>query len=293
MGVHARAEKHEPMDLYCAVDIMGGGAVRLVQGDFDRRTEHGDPVGLALRYVRQGARFLHVVDLDAARGGEPVNRDTVLRIVEAAPVPVQVGGGLREPGDVARLLDAGAARVVVSTAAVEKPESVDELARRYPHRVVLGLDHRPASTGPASNGPASTDPASNGPASGLDGGDAVALRAVAVRGWEQAGGVSVEALLERFAAVPIGAVVVTSIANDGMMSGPDIGGLSEVLALCTHPVVASGGVRSAADLAALAAVSVAGRGGSLRRIAAVVVGRALASGSLGVQEGIAACERSG
>jgi phosphoribosylformimino-5-aminoimidazole carboxamide ribotide isomerase len=266
------------LELYCAVDIMNGGAVRLTQGDFARQTDHGDPVELALRYVSEGARFLHVVDLDAARGGEQVNRATVLRIVEESPVPVQVGGGARRYEDAALLLDAGAERVVVSTAAVEEPELVDELVDRYPNRIVLGLDHRSSETGP--------DHRSRETAG-------VSSEMVAVRGWKRRSAVTVEALLVRFAHAALGAVVVTSIARDGMLTGPDISGLEAVMSLTEHRVVASGGVRSAADLAELARVTVVGSDGHPRRIAGAVVGRALADGSLRVEEALAACERFG
>ncbi|MGO9343455.1 MAG: HisA/HisF-related TIM barrel protein [Acidimicrobiales bacterium] len=261
-----------PLDLYCAVDILEGGAVRLTRGDFGNRTDHGDPVELALHYVRSGARVLHVVDLDAARRGEPANRATVLRIVEQCGVPVQVGGGARTATEVKALLDSGAARVVVSTMAVEDPDTVLELATRYPGQVALGLDHRrrPAEVGGRGGG---------------------AVQMVAVRGWEKSGGVSVGEVLDRFDGAPIGAVVVTSIERDGMMSGPDTAGLESVLARSPHPVIASGGVRSAADIGCLAAASVDGPDGEARRFAGVIVGRALADGLLDVGEAIAACER--
>jgi phosphoribosylformimino-5-aminoimidazole carboxamide ribotide isomerase len=254
------------LDLYCAVDILGGGAVRLTKGDFGTRTEHGDPVALALQYVRSGARLLHVVDLDAARGGEPVNRDLVLRIVHESGVPVQVGGGARTSADVTGLLDAGVARIVLSTLAVEDPELVKELANRYPGRVAIGIDHHPQPDEPG-------------------------VEMVAVRGWEHSGGVSVDAVLARFADVPLGAVVVTSIERDGMLSGPDTTGVAGVLAVSPHPVIASGGVRSAVDLAVLGAVSVEQPGREPKRLAGAVVGRALANGSLQIGEAIAACER--
>jgi phosphoribosylformimino-5-aminoimidazole carboxamide ribotide isomerase len=266
------------MDLYCAVDIFDGGAVRLTQGDFDVRSDHGDPVALALRYVAAGARFLHVVDLNAARDGQPVNRETVLRVIAEAGVPVQVGGGARGYSDVTDLLDAGASRVVVSTLAAEEPDLVIELADRYPDRIVLGLDYR-------------TVEGDSDPTGGRAGG--VAGQVVAVRGWKQVSAVSVEAFLGSFASAPLGAIVVTSIARDGMLGGPDISGLTEVLARSVHPVVASGGVRSVADLAALAGITVRVQDGSDRRIAAAVVGRALADGSLPVREAVAACEPSG
>src|ERR1700722_3469458 len=233
------------MELYCAVDIMDGGAVRLTQGDFGRRTEHGDPVALALQFVKEGARFLHVVDLDAARDGEPVNRRWVLRIVEEAWVPVQIGGGVRAYEDAALLLDAGAARVVVSTAAVEEPEMRDKLASRYPYRIALGLDHRSSgatdhrSSGTTDHRSSGTTDHRSSETAGVEG------EIVAVRGWEQGSGVTVEALLQRFASAPLCAVIVTSIARDGMLTGPDAAGLERILAITGLPVVASGGVRSA------------------------------------------------
>jgi phosphoribosylformimino-5-aminoimidazole carboxamide ribotide isomerase len=261
-----------PLDLYCAVDILEGGAVRLTKGDFGVRTDHGDPVDLALRYVSSGARLLHVVDLDAARKGLPVNRRAVLGIVEKSGVPVQVGGGARTAADVTALLDGGAARVVVSTLAVEDPDLANELSNRYPGRLALGLDHRPQM-------------------GNVLGGTREDVQMVAVRGWEQSGDLSVDAVLERFAQAPFGAVVVTSIERDGMLSGPDTAGVTSVLAGSSHPVIASGGVRSVDDLVDLARVSVSQPGGEIRRLAGVVVGRALADGSLDIPKAIAACER--
>lgn len=242
------------MDLYCAIDIMNSTAVRLIRGEFDDPTEFGDPVALAERYVDAGARHLHVVDLDAARQGAPVNRKVVIDIVNKTGVPVQVGGGARTFEDVSALLDAGVDRVVLGTIAVEHPELAERLAESYPHRVAIGIDHK----------------------SGF----------VALRGWVTTGSATTKDVLDRFADVPVASVIVTSIERDGMMSGPDTAGLKEVLAVSGHPLVASGGVRSAADLATLAGVSVGGA-----RIAGAIVGRALADGSLGVEEAVAACER--
>jgi phosphoribosylformimino-5-aminoimidazole carboxamide ribotide isomerase len=256
------------VELYCAVDILGGAAVRLRQGDFDERTDHGDPLELAERYVASGARYLHVVDLDAARSGQAINISVVLRIVTRVGVPVQVGGGARSATDVAQLLDEGAARVVVTTAAVEDPELVEKMANRYPGRIALGVDHRGSVDG--------------GPTSGLD-------ATVAVRGWKEPGSVTVSDLLDRFAVAPLGAVVVTSIARDGMMSGPDTDGLLTVMRRTAHPVIASGGVRSVADLEMLAAVRAEGPDRKARGFDGAIVGKALAEGKLDVKEAIAAC----
>jgi len=259
------------VELYCAVDILGGTAVRLRQGDFGERTDHGDPLELAERYVAAGARYLHVVDLDAARNGERLNREVVLRVVERAGVPVQVGGGARTEADVADLIDGGAARVVVTTAAVEDPEMVEKLATRYPGQVALGVDHRGVVRGSASELEAT----------------------VAVRGWEEPGSVTVAGLLERFSAVPIGAVIVTSIERDGTMSGPDTEGLLAVMARTAHPIIASGGVRSCEDLKKLSAVRATAPDGTARGFDGAIVGKALAEGFLDVGEALAACRPSG
>jgi phosphoribosylformimino-5-aminoimidazole carboxamide ribotide isomerase len=248
------------MELYPAIDLHDGGAVRLVQGDFGRVRGYGDPVALARSYVAGGARWIHVVDLDAARTGEPVNRAVVLQIAAAVDVKVQAGGGVRGTADAAALLDHGIERVVLGTAALETPELVEALAAHYPGRVAVGLDHRGAGA------------------------------ELAVRGWEQPGGTTLGAALDRLAGVDIGAVVVTAIDRDGMLGGPDLVGLGAALELTTHPVVASGGVRSPQDLSMLAALEAKGASdGGMHRLAGAIVGTALVEGAMTVEEAIAAC----
>jgi phosphoribosylformimino-5-aminoimidazole carboxamide ribotide isomerase len=244
------------MDLFCAVDVRGGGAVRLEQGDFGREKGYGDPVELAKRYVAAGAPWLHVVDLDAARSGVPANRGTVLAIARTAGVPVQTGGGVRSAHDAEALLAGGIARVVVGTAAWRSPGLLGDMASRWPGRIVLGLDHR-----------------------GPD-------RRVEISGWELDGGLTLQEALDRVASLPLAAVVVTSIETDGTMSGPDLDGLQSVLASTPHPLVASGGVRSERDLRDLGDLEAAGR-----RIAGVIVGKALAEGALRVEDALSACTR--
>jgi len=256
------------MDLLAAIDLRGGAAVRLVQGDFGREQGYGDPVALASRLVDAGARWLHVVDLDAARTGEPVNRAVVLDIAARATVPVQSGGGVRSAADVDELLGAGVARVVLGTAALEDPDLAGELATGHPDRVALGLDYRRRDDG--------------------------SLEAAA-RGWTTGSGRTVAELLDHLAGAPLGAVVVTAIERDGTLAGPDLDGLAGVLGLTALPVVASGGVGSADDLRALAGLRVAAppAGGPVRRLAGVVVGKALVDGRVGVEEAIAACATPG
>lgn len=245
------------MELFPAIDLSDGVAVRLRQGDFSRRRVYGDPLDLARRYAAGGARWIHVVDLDAARTGFPRNRGVVLSVTEAVDVAVQCGGGVRRQEDAAALLDAGVARVVLGTAAVRDPAMVEALARRYPRRVAVGLDHRGA---------------------GAD---------VAIGGWEHAGGVTLGQALAHLEGLPLAAVIVTAIERDGTLEGPDLEGLARVLEGYGGDVIASGGVRDGDDLAALARLR-----GSGRALAGVIVGTALAEGVLGVEEAVAACAAS-
>jgi len=254
------------VDLLAAIDLRDGMAVRLVQGDFERQLDYGDPLEIADRYLAGGARWLHVVDLDAARSGSPVNHRVVRAVVERAAevgVAVQVGGGIRTRDQVRRTLDAGARRVVVGTAALDHPDLVLRLAGENPGAVVLGVDFRRRADG-------ELEPA--------------------VRGWTEGSGSSLRRVLESLADGPFGAVVVTSIERDGMLSGPDLDGLADALDMTGLPVVASGGVAATPDLRALAALRSPRNG---RRLAGVVVGRALVDGRIGISEAVAACEPSG
>jgi phosphoribosylformimino-5-aminoimidazole carboxamide ribotide isomerase len=171
---------------------------------------------------------------------------------------VQAGGGVRNAGDAEELLAGGVARVVLGTAAVSHPELVEDLASLFPGRMVVGLDHRGGG------------------------------RDVAVWGWQRPSGLSLDEALARVQGLPLAAVVVTAIERDGVLSGPDLEGLSGVLVRTAHDVIASGGVRGAADLRALAGLDAGGR-----TVAGAVVGRALVEGELSVEEALAACAASG
>lgn len=240
------------MELYPAIDLRGGRCVRLYQGDYERETVYGDdPVAQAQAFEAEGAQWIHVVDLDAARSGEPVNRDVVAAIAAGVSVPVQSGGGVRDEAAAEALFDAGVARVVVGTAALEDPDFVRRLAARRP--VAVGLDAR-----------------------GRD---------VAVRGWLEGSGQDLLELAAAFEGAGIAALVVTEIGRDGTLEGPDVTGLSEVLAATTIPVIASGGVGTLDDLRTLGATSVDGRS-----LSGVIAGRAIYEGAFTVAEGVAACD---
>jgi phosphoribosylformimino-5-aminoimidazole carboxamide ribotide isomerase len=251
------------MELFCAIDLRAGRAVRLRKGDFADERRFGDPLELADRFVADGAEHLHVVDLDAARSGRPANRAIVRAIVARTAVPVQVGGGVRSEDDVAELVDMGVERVVMGTTAITRPEVARASAARFPGRVALGLDYR---------------------RSGAD-----ALEA-AVAGWTDGAGVSVTDVLSAWRDAPLAAVVLTAIDRDGTGAGADLDALRAVLDATGHQVVASGGVGSLGDLEELGAVRAERTG---RAPDGVIVGTALVDGSFGVKEAIAACARSG
>lgn len=239
------------MDLYPAIDLLGGRCVRLYQGDYERVTDYGDdPVARAVAFESMGAPWIHVVDLDAAREGNPVNRAAIGRIADAVDVPVQTGGGVRDEEAARALFDIGVARVVIGTAAIEDPAMVDRLAGRFP--VAVGLDARG--------------------------------REVAVRGWREGSGVDLADLVRRFDDAGVAALVVTEIGRDGTLEGPDTDGLTEVLDATDVPVVASGGVGTLDDLRILASLEAGGR-----RLSGVIVGRAIYEGSFEVPEALAAC----
>jgi phosphoribosylformimino-5-aminoimidazole carboxamide ribotide isomerase len=249
--------------IFPAIDLRGGAAVRLTQGDFDREVAYGDPLDLARSYVEAGVEWVHVVDLSAARTGVPHERATLERIVELVArsgsegIKVQTGGGIRRAEDIEALLTRGVDRVVLGTAALEEPAFATRSARRWPGQVAVGLDY-------------------------VTGDDGVA-RALG-HGWTEDTGPPLPELLAHWEGEPIAAVVATSIARDGMLGGPDLAGLGTLLHLTTLPVVASGGVGSLEDLAALAALSVDGRG-----LSGAIVGKALVEGRFSLKEALVAC----
>ncbi len=252
------------MQLLPAIDLRAGEAVRLTRGDFAREDRYGDPVALAVRYIDGGAGWLHVVDLDGARTGVPHERELVGEIVRLAAhgrVNVQFGGGVRNDDDAEELLASGVARVVLGTAALEEPALAGRCARRWPGRVAVGLDYRVGTDGVAE---------------------------AQAQGWLTGSGQSLDDLLELWAHEPLGAVVATAVARDGMLSGPDLKGLAALLEATALPVVASGGVAATKDL-----LDLAGLGSPERRLSGAIVGRALVEGRFSVEEGVAACAASG
>ena len=209
------------MILYPAIDVFRGKVVRLRQGEYDDSTVYGvDPVAMALSFVDQGATWVHMVDLDAARSGEPVNRSVIASVASAIAgrASLQVGGGVRTEADAEALSAAGVTRVVMGSAAVADPALVRRVSAIV--SVAVGLDHR--------NGVAAT------------------------HGWTESSGVQVDDLLGQFPTAS--AFVITDISRDGMLTGPDVEGLARAVSQTSIPVIASGGVGALSHLAELAAV---------------------------------------
>ena len=209
-----------------AIDLLGGRTVRLLRGDYSKVTEYdADPAELLQSFVDAGARRVHLVDLDAARG-QGDNREAIGRLVRKGLVDVEVGGGVRSPEAVESLLSAGAAFVVVGTVAAERPGNVAAWAVRWPGRIYVGVDARDGR--------------------------------VATHGWEQSGGLEVADMLDRYRDAPVAGIIYTDIGRDGALQGAATGGLAEVVDRAGHDVVLAGGVTSRADIVAAREAGTAG-----------------------------------
>lgn len=215
------------MIVFPAVDLLRGACVRLYRGDYDRATEYSrDPGAVAEQFVREGAEALHMVDLDGAREGGPENAELVLDVRERIDVPMQVGGGLRRTGDVARYLDAGVDRVIIGTASAESPEWLASLLDRFgPDRVAAGVD--------------------------------VKEDEVMVRGWLEGSGATVDEALEELRGLGVETVVYTDVTRDGTLSSPNVEGARRVVD-AGFRTLAAGGISSPGHLRDLSRAGVHG-----------------------------------
>jgi phosphoribosylformimino-5-aminoimidazole carboxamide ribotide isomerase len=214
------------MQVIPAIDLRGGYCVRLRQGDYAQETIFGeDPAAMAAHWEGDGATRIHLVDLDGARSGKPVNVESVRAILRRVHVPCQLGGGVRDEATIAAWLDAGVERVIVGTQALKDPAWFRLMAHKYPSQLVLGLDARDGR--------------------------------VATEGWLDVSSVEATALAEQFDDLPLSGVVYTDIAKDGMLAGPNLAATEALARRLKTPVIASGGVSTLEDLAHLAALPVA------------------------------------
>lgn len=231
-----------------AIDLLEGQAVRLKQGDYREKTIYSpDPVEVARRFEAEGASWLHVVDLDGARAGRPVNQRVVVRIVEETGMCVEVGGGIRQTEHWRQYLDAGVARVILGSVALRHPQRLVEASLEFPGRVALGLDARDGR--------------------------------VAVEGWTETTETTAVEALARFAAYPLAAVVYTDIARDGMLVGPNLPATLALAESSPFPVILSGGVSSLEDVRA---VRQAAR--ECPKLAGLITGKALYEGRFNLRK---------
>lgn len=238
------------MILYPAIDLQGGRCVRLLRGDLQQATVFNeDPSDQADKFARAGFTWLHVVDLDGAVQGEPVNVQCVVNILRRVAMPVQLGGGVRTLDQAERWLEAGVSRVILGTAAVSNPALVREAARNWPEQIAVAVDIRDGR--------------------------------VAVSGWLETSEVEPVALALRFEDAGVAALIVTDISRDGAMEGVNVEAVGAVADAVAIPVIASGGVASVEDIARLRARSGA-------RIAGAVLGKALYTGAVDAAEALAA-----
>jgi phosphoribosylformimino-5-aminoimidazole carboxamide ribotide isomerase len=234
------------MRIWPAIDLLGSRCVRLRQGDYEQETQFSDdPVAVAKKWIAAGSDCLHLVDLDAAKNGNQVNRSVIADIIAATGVECQVGGGVRDDDAIASLLSIGASRLVVGTSAVKNPEWFSAAAKQYPGKLVLGVDARDGF--------------------------------VATDGWLETSQLAAEEFVQRFADLPLAGIVYTDIARDGMMQGPNVEAMQSMATATSHPVIASGGVTSHADIPVLAKTGVAG----------AIIGRALYEGEIDLAQAIA------
>lgn len=234
--------------IYPAIDLRGGKCVNLLQGDYSEETVFSEsPYQTASAFIRDGASWLHIVDLDGAREGKPVHFDTIKNLKNRLSVAIQVGGGIRRLEDAEQYFAAGIDRVIVGSAAIASPHFVDELLQKYPDRVVIGVDARDGF--------------------------------VAVEGWTKTSHIQAEELAGKLADKGARRLIYTDIGRDGMLSGVNVEGTVRLARRVNASVIASGGVRSIADVEALAAAREDG-------VAGVIIGKALYTGAVSLPEAL-------
>jgi phosphoribosylformimino-5-aminoimidazole carboxamide ribotide isomerase len=237
-----------------AIDLKDGRCVRLEQGLMERDTVFCDsPAEQALEWQRQGAEFLHIVDLNGAFAGEPKNRGSIEEIVKNIAIPTQLGGGIRDMRTIAAYLEMGVSRVILGTAAQKRPELVKEACALFPGRIVVGIDAK----------------------GGM----------VAVQGWAEVTGVSAVDLARKFEGYGVSAIIYTDISRDGMLSGPNIDATRELAESISIPVIASGGVSTLKDIEDLVAIEETG-------VIGVITGKALYTGAIRLAEAIALTKKA-
>ncbi|MBI4666299.1 MAG: 1-(5-phosphoribosyl)-5-[(5-phosphoribosylamino)methylideneamino]imidazole-4-carboxamide isomerase [Nitrospinae bacterium] len=240
------------MRILPAIDLMDGKVVRLTKGDFARKTVYSDnPAQFAKKWADTGADALHLVDLDGAKAGHPVNREAIKAIIDAIDIPVEIGGGIRSVETVTEYLDLGISQVILGTAAIENPELVLAAADLYPDRILVGIDVKDGKP--------------------------------ATKGWLETAPLDPVELTEKFAAMGAAGVIYTDISRDGAMAGANIEGLKRFAGAVDIPVTASGGVTNMDDVKAILELAPFG-------VSAMIIGKAIYEGTLDLHEAVKAAQ---
>ena len=241
------------MEIIPAIDLLDGNCVRLDQGKYDKVTEFNkNPLSQALEWQSKGASKLHLVDLDAAKTGSPINDKAIKQISEALDIPIQIGGGIRTLKRAEELFNYGIDKVILGTVAIEKPELVKELANNYPGKVIVGIDAKDGK--------------------------------VATRGWTTHSNTTADQLARNFSNLSLSAFIATDISTDGTLQGPNLDFLRDVACSSQIPIIASGGIGSIEDLLSLISLESYG-------VIGVIVGRAIYDGSVDLEQAIKATSK--
>ena len=236
------------IEIIPAIDLLGGKCVRLHQGNYNLVTEFSsDPIQQALIWQEKGATRLHLVDLDGAKTGKPVNDLTIKAIKKELTIPIQIGGGIRSQQRAEDLINTGIDRVILGTIAIENPEIVNKLSSKYPGKILLGIDAKDGK--------------------------------VATRGWVNQSKTKATDLVKNLSQSTVGAIISTDISTDGTLEGPNLNFLKDIASVANVPVIASGGIGTIADILSLLPLERYG-------ISGVIIGRALYDGKIDLSEAI-------
>mgnify|MGYP001600435692 CR=1 FL=1 len=236
------------MIIFPAIDLKDGNCVRLEKGEMNRATVFNDnPAAQGMKFESQGFKWIHIVDLNGAFEGKPVNIDHVKEIIRSVKIPLQLGGGIRDIATIENWLDAGVTRVILGTIALRNPEIVIEACKKFPGKIVVGVDGKGGK--------------------------------VAVEGWAETSEISVIDLAKKFEDAGVAAILYTDVARDGMLQGVDLFGTKTLAEAVDIPVIASGGVAGIEDIKAIKAIENSG-------VCGVVVGRALYDGRINIEEAL-------
>ncbi len=236
------------IEIIPAIDLLNGKCVRLLQGNYGQVTEfNSNPIEQALTWERMGAKRLHIVDLDGAKTGKPVNDHIIKSIKKALRIPVQIGGGIRTTQRAEELIKEGIDRVILGTIAIESPETVQLLASKHPGKIIVGIDAKDGK--------------------------------VATRGWVNKSDTEAEELIRTFSKTDIAEIITTDISTDGTLKGPNLKFLQKMASASTVPVIASGGIGNISDILSITGLEKSG-------VCGVIVGRALYDGAIDLKEAL-------